>query len=101
MKKQHKVPSSIMVLGRKYRVKQGINLVYNGEPCLGLCDNNSKTIYLEKNQDPETKKETILHEAVHALMFITGIDQKLSAGENEIYAQLFTAFYQDMKKALE
>lgn len=99
--KKKRFPSSITILGRKYKIKQGVNLVYNGQPCLGLCDNSEKVIYLERNQDEQTKKETILHEACHAMLFITGIDQKLSDGENEVYAQLITAFYHDVEKALE
>lgn len=99
--KKKKFPSSIVVLGRKYKIKQGHNLVYNGQPCLGLCDNISRIIYLEKDQEDATKKETLMHEAVHALLFITGIDQKLSEGENEVYAQLFTAFYHDMEVCLK
>jgi Zn-dependent peptidase ImmA (M78 family) len=99
--KKAKFPSSITILGRKYKIKQGHNLVYNNQPCLGLCDNTTRIIYIEKNQDDANKKETILHEAVHAMLSITGIDQKLSEGENEVYAQLFTAFYHDVEAALK
>lgn len=98
--KKKRLPTFITILGRKYKVKQGLRLMYQGQPCLGLCDNTSRLIYIEKDQDEATKKETLLHEAVHALLFITGIDQKLSEGENEVYAQLFTAFYHDIEKAL-
>jgi hypothetical protein len=99
--KKKKFPVSITILGRKYKIKQGKNLVFHGQPVLGLCDNNTKTIYLEKDQDEAMKKETLLHEAVHSMLYITGIDQKLSEGENEVYCQLFTAFYHDMEKALK
>lgn len=99
--KKKRFPSSVTVLGRKYKVKQGANLSYNGQPCLGLCDNTTKIIYLEKNQDDQTKKETLLHEAAHAFLFITGIDQKLNDGENEIYAQLLTAFFHDVEVCLK
>lgn len=98
--KKKRFPSSISILGRKYKIKQGKNLTYLGQPCLGLCDNLNRIIYLEKDQDDATKKETLCHEAAHSFFFITGIDQKLSEGENEIYSQLFTAFYHDMEKAL-
>lgn len=98
--KKKRFKSSIVILGRKYKVKQGANLVYNNQAVLGLCDNINRIIYLEKNQDDESKKETLPHEATHALLFITGIDQKLSEGENEVYCQLFTAFIVDMEKAL-
>jgi hypothetical protein len=99
--KKKKFPSSITILGRKFKVKQGTGIIYNGQQCLGLCDSTAKTIYIEKNQDEATKKETLLHEAAHGFMFITGIDQKLGEGENEIYAQLITAFFHDMEKALK
>jgi ssRNA-specific RNase YbeY (16S rRNA maturation enzyme) len=56
---------------------------------------------MEKDQDDKTKKETLLHEAVHAMLFITGMDQKLSESENEMHAQLWTAFYHDMEKNLK
>lgn len=99
--KKKRFPTSISILGRKYKIKQGKHLVYNGQSCYGLCDNINKIIYLEKDQDDQTKKETLLHECVHGMLFITGIDQKLSEGENEVYCQLFTAFYHDMEKALK
>lgn len=101
MKKLKRFPSSVSILGRKYKIKQGKNLVYNGQPCLGLCDNIGRIIYLEKDQDEQTKKETLIHEAQHAFLFITGIDQKLSESENEIHCQLATAFYHDMEKVLQ
>jgi Zn-dependent peptidase ImmA (M78 family) len=99
--KKKRFPSSITILGRKYKIKQGNNLIYNGQPCLGLCDNNSRIIYLEKAQDEQTKKETLIHEATHAVLFITGIDQKLSESENEIYCQLFTAFHIDIENVIQ
>jgi len=98
--KKKAFPKSIMILGRKYKIKQGKGLIYQGQPCLGLCDNTSMIIYIEKDQDDKTKKETLLHEAVHSMLFITGMDQKLSESENEMYAQLWAAFYSDMEKVL-
>jgi Zn-dependent peptidase ImmA (M78 family) len=99
-KPKKKLPSSITILGRKYKIKQGKGLVWNGQTCLGLCDNTSRIIYLEKEQDDQTKKETLLHECVHALLFISGFDQRLSESENEVYCQIFTAFYHDMESAI-
>lgn len=88
---------SITILGRKVKIKEFANLVYNGHPCLGLCDYDNKIIYLEKNQSPHMKKDTLCHEAVHFFLELSGISQKLSDSENEIYAQLITAFYNDIK----
>lgn len=99
--KKKRFPTSISILGRKYKIKQGRGLTFHGQPCLGLCDNNSKIIYIEKDQDEQSKVETCIHEFCHALMHISGIDQKLTEAECEIYAQLFTAFYVDVEKFIE
>jgi Zn-dependent peptidase ImmA (M78 family) len=96
--KVKRFPSSVMVLGRKYKIKQGKNLVYDKNPILGLCDYTAQTIYIEKNQSDESKRQTLVHECCHAMLIITGMDQKLSESENEMYCQLLTAFCEDMKK---
>jgi Zn-dependent peptidase ImmA (M78 family) len=101
MKTKKRFPSSISILGRKYKIKQGKGLSYQGQPCLGLCDNLNKIIYIEKDQDDQTKRETCVHEFFHALLFISGIDQKLTEAENEIYCQLATAFYHDIEKVIQ
>lgn len=95
-----RIPKTIEILGRKLKIKEGSNLVFMGEPCLGLCDYNSKTIYLEKNQSLESKKEVLLHEAAHYLLELSGISQKISDSEHEIYAQLLMTFVQDTHKIL-
>jgi Zn-dependent peptidase ImmA (M78 family) len=95
-----KVPSSVVILGRKVKVKQGNNLHYMGEPCLGLCDYDNKIIYLEKNQSPQMKHDTLIHEMTHFFLELTGLSQKLSDSENEIYCQLITAFHNDLKHSL-
>lgn len=95
-----KFPLSLTILGRKVKIKQGIGLVYQGLPCLGLCNYDEKVIYLEKNQSEQMKYETLVHEATHFLLELSGISQKLSEGENEIYAQIFTAFIYDIKDHL-
>lgn len=99
--KKAKFPTSITLCGRKYKIKQGKALTYNGQACLGLCDNQSRVIYLEADQTDTSKRETLLHEAVHAFMNLVGIDQKLGDGEAEIYCQLWTVFFHDMEKVFK
>jgi hypothetical protein len=91
---------NITILGRTIEIKIGKNLHYRGEPCLGLCDYDSRIIYLEKNQSPQMMKDTLCHEAVHYMLILTGMDQRISESENEMYCQLIAAFMQDMKKHL-
>jgi len=95
-----KLPAYIIIMGRKVKIKQVRNLVYNGQPCLGLCDYENKIIYLEKDQAPHTKIETLVHEVTHFFLELTGISQKLDGETNEMYCQLITALFVDMKKHL-
>lgn len=94
-----KIPKKISILGREYKIKQGVNLIFNGVPVLGLCDSDKKVIYIEKNQSPEGKFATLCHECTHGFLYISGLDQKLSDSENELYCQLFTALFEDILKA--
>jgi Zn-dependent peptidase ImmA (M78 family) len=96
-----KFPAFLTIMGRKIKIKQGENLMYEGKPCLGLCDYTDKIIYLEKNQDYHSKVETLVHEATHFFLELTGISQKLDEDSNEIYCQLITALFVDLKKDLK
>lgn len=98
-KRHKKRVRQIEIMGRKIDVIEGEGLSYNGEPCLGLCNYDEKKIYIERNQPPHTKSETLIHEAAHYFLELTGIAQKLSYSENEVYCQLITAFYTDLKKS--
>jgi Zn-dependent peptidase ImmA (M78 family) len=95
---KRKFPTSVTILGRKVKIKQGKGLTYNGHQCLGLCNYDEKVIYLESEQNPEMKLDTLVHEATHFMLELTGISQKISDSENEIFCQLFTALYNDLKK---
>jgi hypothetical protein len=95
-----KFPTTITILGRKIKIKQGKRLHYMGQPCLGLCNYDEKTIYLEKDQSPEMKYDTLLHEIHHFYLELTGFSQKMSDAENEIACQMFTALYNDIKTQL-
>lgn len=95
-----KLPSSITILGRKVKIKQGKNLTYEGRALLGLCDYDNKIIYIEKDQKESTKRETLLHEIYHFHLELTGFSQKMSDSENEVACQLFTALYLDLHKII-
>lgn len=47
----------------------------------------------------ETKKDTLVHEATHFFLELTGLSQKLTENENEIYCQLITALFHDLSKS--
>ena len=88
---------TVTVLGRKIQVVEGKNLVYQGEPCLGLCDYDKRIIYIEQNQSKESKRDTLIHELNHYFMILCGMDQRLSESEVEMYCQLISAFVVDIK----
>jgi Zn-dependent peptidase ImmA (M78 family) len=95
-----KFPTTLTIMGRKLKIKQGNNLHFHGQPVLGLCDYDKKVIYLEKDQSLESKIDTLIHEATHFLLIFAGMDQRLSESENEMYCQLVTAFFNDLKKVI-
>lgn len=98
--KKRAFPRSIIVLGRKFKIICKKNIAYQGQMILGLCDYNKLTIYIESTQSDVSKRQTLIHEACHAMLIIAGMDQRLSDSENEMYCQLLTAFCEDMKKVL-
>jgi Zn-dependent peptidase ImmA (M78 family) len=88
---------TITLLGRKIQIIEGKNLVYQNEPCLGLCDYDKRIIYIEKNQSKESKRDTLIHELNHFFMILCGMDQRLAESEIEMYCQLIAAFVVDIK----
>jgi len=92
-----KIPDHVVILGRKVKIEQVEGLSDDGNPCIGLCDCEKKILYVEKNLPEDVKLETLVHECVHYFLELTGIAQKLTESETEIYCQLFSAFYFDLK----
>lgn len=45
-----------------------------GNICLGLCDYEKKTLYIEKGQTKEQDINTRVHEALHASIHELGVD---------------------------
>lgn len=95
-----KFPTTLTIMGRKLKVKQGTGLVYQGQQVLGLCDYDKKMIYIEKAQSDESKIDTLIHEATHFFLIFAGMDQRISESENEMYCQLVTAFFNDLKSVI-
>ena len=51
-----------------------IFIMDNGEYTIGVCDDNSKTIYLASNLRGKLLKKVLCHEIVHAAMFSYNIE---------------------------
>lgn len=44
----------------------------DGSPCLGLCDNNLKTVFIADNQPPDKEEHILCHELCHCICFEYG-----------------------------
>ena len=66
----------------KWKIMMKENLRdFDDTPCLGICSNAKKIIYLERNMTKSEFLETLLHEYLHACFYEAGIDD---ANPNEV-----------------
>lgn len=47
----------------------------NGDPASGLCDYDKCRIYISNALDDGAREDTLLHELLHALLFVSGADK--------------------------
>lgn len=93
-----KFPKFITIMGRKVTIKQVSELKNEaGEDLAGECDYNKKIILIHKDQTHGEKSETLVHEATHFFLELTGISQKIDGNTAEVYCQLITALFHDLK----
>jgi hypothetical protein len=62
----------------------------DGSVALGMCDNVTKTIYLDDTLDPALMHKVLTHEVAHAAMF--SYDVELSCCQEEVVAILIDTF---------
>lgn len=74
-----------------------IELMRNdGSFSLGICDRNTRTIYINENLRNDLLKRVICHEVTHAVMFSYNID--LSIEQEEFLADLVTIYGKEIIK---
>lgn len=56
----------IPIWGESWRFVWKKGLTHGGQDCLGLCDYDKKTIYLNPDQGDADLLDTIAHEVIHA-----------------------------------
>lgn len=61
---------------------------------IGVCDNNEKTIYLNKNLHGLLLKKVLCHELVHAEMF--SYDIELEIEDEEILADIIATYGEEI-----
>lgn len=69
MKRRRDFPAEITLCGETWRIIFKRRIEDDGIECLGLCDSETKTIYIRLGQSPEERAATFLHEALHAIEF--------------------------------
>lgn len=66
----------------------------NKTKTVGVCDNNTHTIYIDNDINGFLLKRVICHELTHAAMFSYGID--LSIEQEELFADLIATYGEEI-----
>ncbi len=66
----------------------------DGIRTLGMCDRDTKTIYLAENLEGSMLKKVICHEIVHAAMF--SYDVYLSLEQEEVIADIIATYGEEI-----
>ena len=76
--KQIPLPASMLVMGQRYRVR--------GESIdgrLGVSDHHAQTIDISPEQATDSQADTLLHESLHALIWVSGASEMFHDGDVE------------------
>lgn len=89
----------IRINGERWRVMTvPYNSVYlqksNGEFAIGVCDDRTKTIYLNEALEGRMLKKVLCHELTHAAMFSYDID--LSHDQEELLANIISTYGEEI-----
>jgi Zn-dependent peptidase ImmA (M78 family) len=90
----------LTILGRKIRVKVILqrNLIKLAEDpnTVAMYDPNNQCIYISKELSEKQKRYYLIHEAVHCLHDLTGIDQTLHESLIEVICQSTATLFEDL-----
>jgi len=96
-----KLPNSFKYKGRSWKVIQEKNLhADDGAKCMGLCDTDLRTIYIESSLSKKEKARVFLHELFHALVHETHIPPNIVLSEDieDILAEAFADIFETLLK---
>lgn len=96
-----KMPKKVCVLGEEITVKMSDEITINGKKVSGSFDENTMTIEIEKGFNDTMTIGLLFHEMAHSFLVTTGIDQKLSESETEVYCQLLKKFVFDCIRSIK
>jgi len=66
----------------------------DGSHTIGMCDNNTKTIYISSELNNNYIKKVLCHEVTHAAMFSYGVE--LSLDQEELLADLIATYGEEI-----
>jgi hypothetical protein len=69
-----KIPKSLKIGPYCYGVVFKEDLEHEGNSLFGLCDQVNHIIYMRKGMEPKKKMETFLHECLHAIEDVYGVE---------------------------
>lgn len=61
-----RIPSSFVLLGRRWRVKRPVTVNVAGDECLGSCCDPAREIEVRRDLSGDPALETFIHESIHA-----------------------------------
>jgi hypothetical protein len=94
-----KLPKSVNVLGRKFKIVIKEEIEADGKVASGSCDSVNKIIEIEKGLPLNEQLGILSHEMAHASLDINGLSETLSAREVEIVCQTCRSVVEDFVKA--
>lgn len=89
------IPKKIYIENHLWRVKKRRNLKYNNTKCYGLCDYETRTLFIDSSLNGFLLKEALVHEITHALMHELKLrisyntDEKICDSVGRTIAKLF------------
>jgi hypothetical protein len=90
-----KIPRQIIIKGEKWKIRRKTGLKHEKKVVWGLCDYDTRVIWLERNLSPDQLMQTWLHEFNHACIMELHVEleddlnEVLSDGLAYIYATTF------------
>lgn len=80
-----KFPTSISLLGQSFRIELVDNL--DEEGAVGITYGDTHLIRISKALDSSRRWRTLLHECIHATMYVNGLGNVLTEEVEEVIAQ--------------
>jgi hypothetical protein len=93
-----RIPSSLCISGNKWRIVLKDRLFDDGNEVRGLCDFESKSIYIgvKAHKTRKSLEATFIHELFHAVLFENCLDQTdLDKNLHEIIVESLSRFVVD------